>query len=660
MNRRYPRYPDDADYQTNSPSYYEDLARKNKLVRLLAEKIWEYDERLDNKIADLEEVLSSYLSQWDERIENLDKEVSHIFVTWLEDGTLEQIINHDVLGNKADKDYVDDLNENIITQLTQSANGNKPDWSVWEEFEKREFNVMWSGAVCDGITDVTQKLQSFFDVIPPHSKVFFPSNCTFIIRKPIKLNKPVYISGNLGKIKIGDNSKIDNNIREAIHVNSSNVTIDKLKIDCNGLNNYLISSESDAFGNRNYKTGKLSAISIVPEDKEIENIVISNNQVIDGENLIYVRGSETLSGYTTRNVQIVGNKVEQDRGNGVLVIGGVENCKIDSNVILNGSYHSIRVYHSARDIVISNNLCYNDYNEIHIPTHTNPNRRFILRTGISVAKGSAGEEVDSMFNITVVGNTITSLNYLNVPIDTTPNAGPIAGINIGLYTKDVKVKNNVINGSIDVGLRANGGVRANKLFENNLVMNTAGRGMWFTGMDTFEVLNNTLKGYDLRGEGKGGICINASAVNGIVKRNYVRQTADSPAASKDIENLNLTSGVFMNNDVETFVGITPELFETRLSVTRGQWSNVDFDFLENQKIYLFVVTMDNGSANPLSVSGTISTGNQSDMLGIVKHIDSTNVEISPDVKSVGKSLQVTHNALGSDDQFVRIILKKIN
>src|SRR5699024_4053204 len=107
MNRRYPRYPDDADYQTNAPSYYEDLARKQKLIKLLAEKIWEYDERLNDRLEDLKNVLEDYLAQWDERIENLDDEVSHIFITWLEDGTLEKIINNDVLGNKADKTFVD-------------------------------------------------------------------------------------------------------------------------------------------------------------------------------------------------------------------------------------------------------------------------------------------------------------------------------------------------------------------------------------------------------------------------------------------------------------------------------------------------------------------------------------------------------------------------
>src|SRR5699024_55216 len=106
---------------------YEDLARKQTLIQLLARKIWEYDERLDERLEDLENVLQDYLSQWDERIENLDKEVSHIFVTWLEDGTLEQIINHEVLGNKADKTFVDSeierleqKDEDIIKHLAET------------------------------------------------------------------------------------------------------------------------------------------------------------------------------------------------------------------------------------------------------------------------------------------------------------------------------------------------------------------------------------------------------------------------------------------------------------------------------------------------------------------------------------------------------------
>src|SRR5699024_5962328 len=103
-------------------SYYEDLERKEKLIQLLAEKIWEYDERLDERLEDLENVLQDYLNQWDERIENLDDEVSHIFVTWLNDGTLEHIINHDVLGNKADKTYVDSEIERLDLKTNSYVN----------------------------------------------------------------------------------------------------------------------------------------------------------------------------------------------------------------------------------------------------------------------------------------------------------------------------------------------------------------------------------------------------------------------------------------------------------------------------------------------------------------------------------------------------------
>ena len=126
--RNKPRYNDDSDFTTNAESYYKDLARKQKLIKLLAEKIWKYEntlkeslesieKRLTDYIAENDQVLKDMLQKWDDRIANLDKEVSHIFVEWLEDGTLEQIINHDVLGNKADKEYVDVLNDNVHSHI---------------------------------------------------------------------------------------------------------------------------------------------------------------------------------------------------------------------------------------------------------------------------------------------------------------------------------------------------------------------------------------------------------------------------------------------------------------------------------------------------------------------------------------------------------------
>ena len=122
--RNKPRYNDDADFITNSESYYKDLARKQKLIKLLAEKIWKYEntlkeslesieKRLTDYIAENDQVLADMLQKWDDRIANLDKEVSHIFVEWLNDGTLEEIINHDVLGNKADQSELDKTNARL-------------------------------------------------------------------------------------------------------------------------------------------------------------------------------------------------------------------------------------------------------------------------------------------------------------------------------------------------------------------------------------------------------------------------------------------------------------------------------------------------------------------------------------------------------------------
>lgn len=126
-NKPFTNYPDDADYTTNANSYYDDLARKQKLIELLAKRIWEYEETLDLTLEEISNRLESYIDEndllmserlenWDKRIEEMSEEMSTLFVTWLNDGTLEQIINHDVLGNKADQSELDNTNT-LIEQM---------------------------------------------------------------------------------------------------------------------------------------------------------------------------------------------------------------------------------------------------------------------------------------------------------------------------------------------------------------------------------------------------------------------------------------------------------------------------------------------------------------------------------------------------------------
>ena len=116
FNSRFPTYPDDADYTTNSPSYYDYLARLNKLMKVLAEKLGHYDEELEKRF-----------EEWDKLIEKFPENVEKLLIEWLEDGILEEIINVNIF--KDLNDLIDKNKGNI------EENKNKID-NIIEELEK--------------------------------------------------------------------------------------------------------------------------------------------------------------------------------------------------------------------------------------------------------------------------------------------------------------------------------------------------------------------------------------------------------------------------------------------------------------------------------------------------------------------------------------------
>lgn len=65
--------------------------------------------------------LDAYLEKWDGNLESFDDEVKILLGEWMKDGTLDHIINENLMSIKADKNYVDDLNENVTAQLAQTA-----------------------------------------------------------------------------------------------------------------------------------------------------------------------------------------------------------------------------------------------------------------------------------------------------------------------------------------------------------------------------------------------------------------------------------------------------------------------------------------------------------------------------------------------------------
>lgn len=104
---RKPRYPDDSDYTTNAPSYYDDLARKNKLIQVLAERIGYYDEELAKRF-----------KEWDKNLEDLPDELKRMFLEWVDDGTLARILAQLLLDDYATKKEVNQL----ITELSNQLN----------------------------------------------------------------------------------------------------------------------------------------------------------------------------------------------------------------------------------------------------------------------------------------------------------------------------------------------------------------------------------------------------------------------------------------------------------------------------------------------------------------------------------------------------------
>lgn len=96
---RKPFYSDEADYNTNAPSYYDDLARKTELIKILAHRIWEYDEELRERF-----------ERWDKLMDEFPKIAEELFREWLRDGTIETIIREEL---EVFKDEVRELIEDI-------------------------------------------------------------------------------------------------------------------------------------------------------------------------------------------------------------------------------------------------------------------------------------------------------------------------------------------------------------------------------------------------------------------------------------------------------------------------------------------------------------------------------------------------------------------
>ena len=101
-----------ADYNTNSPSYYDGLAKYNKVLQILAKMIEEYDEKLDNSLENINTVLTNYTTMLDGKLAGFDNSVMLLLREWIDDGTFEMIINTEIFNHKLDTSTFNAYKEN--------------------------------------------------------------------------------------------------------------------------------------------------------------------------------------------------------------------------------------------------------------------------------------------------------------------------------------------------------------------------------------------------------------------------------------------------------------------------------------------------------------------------------------------------------------------
>ena len=113
--RNIPRYNDDSDFTTNAESYYKDLSRKNKLIKLLSKRIWEYDQELAKRF-----------EEWDKNLEDLPEDLKVLLKKWVNDGTLANIINEEIFNMKPDRSEMEELfNQTSFIQTSEEEPTNE-------------------------------------------------------------------------------------------------------------------------------------------------------------------------------------------------------------------------------------------------------------------------------------------------------------------------------------------------------------------------------------------------------------------------------------------------------------------------------------------------------------------------------------------------------
>lgn len=356
MNSRRPYYNDDSDYTTNAPSYYDDLARKTRLIEELSKKVWDY-------------------------IDNLEENVKNILIQWLKDGTLEQIINDEIFGKLQD---------------TQKKQG------LTLEYLINRYGVgIHKYAKGEG-SDEYENIQQAFN---EHAGklIIFPPGYTFKTSQTINVPENTTILGYKSTLEVTENTS-------ALNLNS-NVTVDGLEITGSGSEylNYqtgfnIKGTFDDYIENVTIKNCKIQNIgSDGIYANFAKNIYINNCH-------LYNLGYSGIIGYSVNDMHIDNTYIKKVVGNGTLAYGVAFTRYETTNTVINPLTSDCSVKNSViEDIPVWEGLDTHGGVNITFEGNTIKNCKNPIMAG--VGDGDANETMFSPHNVRIINNNIIGNHF---------------------------------------------------------------------------------------------------------------------------------------------------------------------------------------------------------------------------------------------------------
>lgn len=199
----------EVDYQTNAGSYYDYLARKQKLFELLTEKITDLANQTELKI-----------NEFQNRLDGIKEEMKDFFREWLRDGIISDIIGEelDLLITQLNA-RMDDIQEQIDT-ITSNITTTNEQLSLLKTYvydvlttDLEAFKIEMAQHLTDietvinkhtnkyifiakeyGViprTDITHSLQTLVNTLPTGAELLFEPNETYGVNSEILFNKDI-------------------------------------------------------------------------------------------------------------------------------------------------------------------------------------------------------------------------------------------------------------------------------------------------------------------------------------------------------------------------------------------------------------------------------------------------------------------------------------